>query len=284
MDQALLLASRRHQCGRLLSLSTLDTASPASGSSRWADISDADGSDTESSYGEDRFSLLPPLPETTVIRSSSLEVSSPLQARAALNASAPEFLPTLSMECQVVGVGYCNMICEESSLEPELGMEESSSFQMHYVTDQSSASLHKAKKPFWKRQRPPQVDIQATSSSSEALQEHEPRDINTQRRLRNIQAGKETKEYQWHMEQVRLHGPGVEPLTPDPTDRKISKRSWDYAVREWRAELRKGYETFEANHPEGFSVASTESTEADSHRSEIDDSATASDDGSFASL
>jgi hypothetical protein len=249
-------------------------------SSRWADISDGDASDTESSLWEG----------STESRADVCD----MKAHMALNACAPEFLPTLSMECQVVGVGYCDKICEESSLNSHFDGEESASVQMFYVPDQYSASLHKAKKRFWKRMRPQQLDIEAASSSSECLPAEASRDINIHRRLRNIVAGKETKEYQWHLEQVRLHGPGVEPLTPDPRDSSISKRSWDYIVRQWRSELRKRYEMYEANGPEGTSVASTEadsnkgeiddSVEADSHKGETDDSATASDDGSSGSL
>jgi hypothetical protein len=262
--------------------------------SRWADISDGEGSDTESSFNEDGFMphLPESLPETATSRSLLLKVnqngecrSSPSQAPVALNAYAPEFLPTLSMECQIMGVGYCDRICEESTLESGLAGEDYSSCRMLYVPDECSASVFKAKKKSWKRLRPQQLDIEVASSSSQSLQANAQRDFNIQRRLRNIEAGKGTKEYQWHMEQVRLHGPGVEPLTPDPTDSSISKRSWDYAVRVWRGDLRSRYEMCEANRPEGASVASTEADSCkDSQRSEIDDSATASDDGSSASL
>ena len=53
------------------------------------------------------------------------------------------------------------------------------------------------------------------------------------KRLAHVQLVKSTKEYaQWC-------GVSERPLSPDPWDRSISKRTWDKLVAIWRGELRK---------------------------------------------
>ena len=37
------------------------------------------------------------------------------------------------------------------------------------------------------------------------------------------------------------------PMTPDHTDRKISKRTWEKAMKEWRVELRAFFEYYQTN-------------------------------------
>jgi len=57
-------------------------------------------------------------------------------------------------------------------------------------------------------------------------------------RQRAIDIGKATKEYSWHSD--RQHKDD-EPLTPDPTDRSISKRQWKYRVMQWRTAFNQRY-------------------------------------------
>merc|ERR1719150_2053090 len=73
-------------------------------------------------------------------------------------------------------------------------------------------------------------------------------------RKKAVSVGKETPEYKWfaelkHREERELG----EPMTPDPTDRKVSKRHWKYAVQLWRMALKQRY--LEEGHG---SVVSTE--------------------------
>lgn len=261
-----MLPSRRSECGRQSCLSTLETASPSS--TRWADISDAE-SDTDGSVCDDSFfstSLKSQLePELGAVAASSTPST--------LNAGADEFVPTLSMECQVIGVvGYCYMISEDYPLDAHSNSEGSSSYQTYNVPEQAAACVRKTRK-----QRPKKLEIDAVVAASS-----QERDINTQRRMKNIAVGKETKEYQWHAEQLRLHGAcGAEPLTPDPADNSISKRAWDSRVSQWRSELRRQYEMRVLGNRLSELSFSAASTEVDSYKSsERDDSTNASDDGS----
>jgi len=118
----------------------------------------------------------------------------------------------------------------------------------------------------------PQEDVHREDLTEEQIQ----------RRTRSIEVGKQTKEYQFHLEQRRLQRPGVEPLTPNPQD-NVSKRCWMRALQHWREELRRSYllEISVDSRPEAASVASTEAEETQG--SELDDSATVtSDDASSA--
>ena len=58
------------------------------------------------------------------------------------------------------------------------------------------------------------------------------------RRMRALELGKRTKEYRWYSEQKREDS---EPLTPDPTDRSVSKRTWKKFVTKWRNAVEQRY-------------------------------------------
>ena len=59
-----------------------------------------------------------------------------------------------------------------------------------------------------------------------------------ERRMRALELGKCTKEYRWYSEQKREDS---EPLTPDPTDRSLSKRTWKKGVTNWRNAVERRY-------------------------------------------
>ena len=70
--------------------------------------------------------------------------------------------------------------------------------------------------------------------------------------MKNV--GKKTREYQWYIELKQgQNKDDSEPLTPNATDRTVSKRSWKYDVMQWRIALKQRYMD-----EGGASVASTE--------------------------
>lgn len=269
------------------SLQASTTASPMSGQ-MWADVCDSE--DDVSEMSEE--CMLPPVfcaasepgspPRTTP--HETVDGAAGHEARAsALNPYAAEFLPTLSMNCTVVG--YCNVIAEGD--EAQEHSEEVAPSDLLFLPAHCAAPLPgpgvesrpavSSKKRFWREGRP--AALQAPPRPSRAAPAvkglHEGADV--QRRLRTIAVIKESKEYQCHLERRRLCGPDDEPLTPDAADAALSKRAFEREVRIWRGELRKRGEC----RPEAASVASTEAEEA--QLSEADDATTAhSDDASSA--
>jgi hypothetical protein len=322
---------RRSGCvDRLSSFASRETESPLSG--RWADISEAEAdSETDYSFCEESlFSRVPAIvlsgagskesqgedgqraceaaatPVSAAKQPRVFDIFTPRPVHEAniftprpdheeplhLNPYAPEFLPTLSMECPLVGV--FEVIAEGSELQPH-ECEDFSEDRFNFVPQQCLVPVQQAKsrsKSFWKKPRPARLETKAPAEvpSSASQPVRLPlTETCLQRRSRNIEAGKETKEYQWQMEQVRLYGPGEygageEPLTPDPTDHSISKRSWQLAVQLWRQDLRRRYERYGSdNRPEDLSVASTEVDEVQGSEAEDSISTTNSDDVSSSS-
>jgi hypothetical protein len=262
-----------------------------SGHTLWADMSDPDDEESLSDWGEERL-----LPETifdtsgsqSSIRTTPQEMGGSFagehhQARSPkLNIYAPEFLPTLSMACPLVGV--CEVIVE--------GDESNGNDEGHLLLPEHAAApaagrhpVHARKassKQYWRNKPRPadlQVELPAAPQNThrEDLTEEQ-----IQRRARSIEVGMQTKEYQFHVEQGRFRWPGAELLTPDPCE-NMSKRCWMRALQCWREELRRSYlmEFSLDGRPEAASVASTEAEETQG--SELDDSATVtSDDASSA--
>jgi hypothetical protein len=79
-----------------------------------------------------------------------------------------------------------------------------------------------------------------------------------QQRMRAVEMGKESKEYQLYCETGKGCGSGLsdEPKTPDPHDRTVSKRMWKFLLREWRSALVERERRYLQQGPE--SVVSTE--------------------------
>lgn len=204
-----------------------------------------------------------------------------------LNAYAAEFLPTLSMSCPLVGI--CEVIVEGD--EAKLSGEDAPSSELYFLPTHVVAPLHElngpkasSSKKFWNKPRP--VPLVVQPRVPQHVHNEEVSEEQLQRRLRSIEVGRETKEYQFHTEQIRLQIPGAEPLTPDPRDSSLSKRQWERVVQDWREELRRRYlrETEGIsleNRPEAASVASTEAEEEKG--SEADDSTTVNSDDASSS-
>jgi len=211
-------------------------------------------------------------------------------ASAQLNLYAPEFLPTLSMSVPLVGI--YDVIAEGDEAGEDLQSSEHhhdvrfvashcmAPLQAWQSSSKGSKAAARSVDKFWSRQKQLQVraprvpqGVPSASLSEEQLA----------RRIRSIQVGMDTKEYQFHAEKMRSGRPGAGPLTPDPHDASIGRRQWNSAVQNWRNELSRLYllETEGLsleNRPEAASVASTEAEEA--QVSEVDDSTTVSDDAS----
>jgi len=282
------------------SQSTSASASPLSGHRLWADISDGED-DSLSEWGEDRmlpatFDILsePETPQSVTpqeLEDGPAELQVPTSE---LNAYAPEFLPTLSMSVPLMGI--YDVIVEGDEAQ---GSGEEAHYPEHHddvrfvpshcmmplQTWQSSSKGSKAAsrstEKFWQKPRPLEVRrprVEQRVPSAEGISEEQ-----LARRIRSVQIGMETKEYQFHVEKIRSGRPGAEPLTPDPHDASIGRRQWNHVVQNWRDELSRLYllETEGLsleNRPESGSVASTEAEEAQA--SEVDDSTTVSDDAS----
>ena len=82
----------------------------------------------------------------------------------------------------------------------------------------------------------PRATERGEAEQGEASEEQWAHRIN--RRLRALKIGKATMEYRWYSEQKREDS---EPLTPDPTDRSVSKRKWKYCVTQWRDAIQQRY-------------------------------------------
>ena len=96
------------------------------------------------------------------------------------------------------------------------------------------------------------------------------------RRLRSIEVGKATKEYELHLQRRRLCGPDCEPLTPDAADPKLSRRAWSFKDKSWRCKLREACQLEAGGCSLGnrHEVASLVSTEAEEQMGEVDGSVT----------
>jgi hypothetical protein len=166
------------------------------------------------------------------------------------------------------------------------GDEDFSYFSQHHSTselcapfDEADSQSHASNSTnsYWKKKRPA-----ALNKKTFIQQERTPlNDVPVEKRVESINVGKQTKEYQWQMEQINLYGIGSEPLTPSPFDESLSTRGWKAAVEAWRKGLKHRYERHLAEHRlEGLSVASTDADEVhgSESKSEADESITTNGD------
>jgi len=90
-------------------------------------------------------------------------------------------------------------------------------------------------------------------------------------REKSVAISKETAVYQWYSSlkprEARDNG---EPMTPDPTDRTVSKRRWKYLVQCWRTSMHSMYIEEEGGHSTD-DWASTATTEIGGTTANIDD-------------
>mmetsp|Transcript_80636 Transcript_80636/g.228425 ORF Transcript_80636/g.228425 Transcript_80636/m.228425 type:complete len:334 (+) Transcript_80636:50-1051(+) len=172
------------------------------------------------------------------------------------NPNAPDFIPILSTEYRVV----CVCISGDAGT-PDKGAEPLQGFGGDRGRRGSAAGRKRQppalKVPALKRtkseeRRPPSSALPGQSQMPPASEEEWQHRITMRKKA--VSVGKETPEYKWLAESRQQNEEElVEPQTPDPTDRTVSKRHWKYAVQVWRSALRHRY-VEEC----GGSVASTE--------------------------
>lgn len=213
----------------------------------------------------------------------------------ALDPYAPEFLPTLSMECPVVGV--CTVVAEEHAEQP--GVDEATPAALvflpaHLAAPVGSRPLEAERASPPSRSAAPGPDRRRESGPAPVETLPQPPQVaqavaaecpSLRRRLRSIEIVKATKEYELHLQRRRLCGPDAEPLTPDAADPKLAKRAWERELTSWRCKLRDGSPLEAEGRSPGnrHEAASLVSTEAEEQMSEVDDSTTViSDDASSA--
>lgn len=159
------------------------------------------------------------------------------------NLHAPEFIPTMSMACPLVG--FCHMVPEDVGT-PEKGADPLHTF----------GAERRRKGLAGRKRQPSALQVPAKRSKSEerhvvpavlgqsqmpaASEEEWQHRISMRKKA--VSVGKETPEYKWFAESKNRDAQELEePMTPDPTDRKVSKRHWKYAVQLWRTALKQRY-------------------------------------------
>lgn len=198
-----------------------------------------------------------------------------------LNADAPEFIPTLSHDCPVIG--FCEIpenctsvssapgrLHSPRSSRPRVISSGDSVFECATPTKDNYRSALKqprsstkkyggtrkrlgsasmaVKAPEVKRSRSEEREFEKKARSHRKAHMEMPEltqeewENRRATRQRAIEFGKATSEYARYSE-VRMHGEGEASglATPDPLDRSISKRQWKYIVQQWRTKLKQLY-------------------------------------------
>lgn len=217
---------------------TESTMSRKHDANRWADIADSDDESTDISMQE----------QCTLPRTQSDAASTQSFERCSLgmNIEAPEFVPTLSHCCPLSGV--IDVIPEnETGLLNEAGPAfYDTGFSVLASSSGCSSNGKSSKRSKGRKQRPAplevsrhqqHVDLELPPATEEEWQRR------LESRSRSIMVGKTSAEYISFMEsktirQSESEDNFVEPLTPDPTDRSISKRRWKYEIQVWREMLK----------------------------------------------
>eukprot|EP00442_Polarella_glacialis_P003722 CAMPEP_0115161048 /NCGR_PEP_ID=MMETSP0227-20121206/71135_1 /TAXON_ID=89957 /ORGANISM="Polarella glacialis, Strain CCMP 1383" /LENGTH=308 /DNA_ID=CAMNT_0002572995 /DNA_START=95 /DNA_END=1021 /DNA_ORIENTATION=- len=184
-----------------------------------------------------------------------------------LNADAPEFIPTLSMSCPLIGV--CELDSQaQPSAEPDANPVRSSlakdssghehCFEGFFSPEQSfapspfcrEAQDHSARRRGCSRKRrPATLQLQAPSQKRTKSEERQVTEATeevwehrAEMRAKGVAMGKTSSEYQWSAQLIKkLDREDPEPLTPDYKDRAISKRQWKRELQSWRSALKQRY-------------------------------------------
>lgn len=204
-----------------------------------------------------------------------------MEDRSNLNADAPEFIPTLSHDCPVIGFCEIPENCASVSSAPgglqsprssrprgissadsvfecatptknntrSFSNQPQSSTKKNGGTRKRHGSASMAlKAPEVKRTRSEERESdKKTRSHRKAHMEmpeltQEEWENRRATRQRAIEFGKATSEYARYSEVRMLSEPEASGLaTPDPLDRSISKRQWKYIVQQWRTKLKQLY-------------------------------------------
>lgn len=226
------------------------------------------------------------------------EASTSTSATSSLKADAPEFVPTLTMVCPLVG--FCGM----TSID-EASVQEASfaTPQNHFEPNPQSPELLRLTPKEGrrrggvgrKRNTPPAIQVperKRTKSEERRLspledakpckpqmEMPEATEEEWQHRIKKrelaITLSKKSQEYQ-RFQQLKMNEEREEgePLTPDPRDRSLSKRKWKHDVDEWRKWLLKRYgdegQGSVASTEEWLSVFTTTTEEADGTATTVD--------------
>mmetsp|Transcript_46810 Transcript_46810/g.100085 ORF Transcript_46810/g.100085 Transcript_46810/m.100085 type:complete len:353 (-) Transcript_46810:88-1146(-) len=231
-----------------------------------------------------------------------LEASTSSPATSSLSANAPEFVPTMTMVCPLVGICSVASTDEASFVTP----------QNHFAPDPYSPELLRLSPKQGrnkggvgrKRNTPPAIQVpdrKRTKSEERRLSIPEEAKPNKsqmempeateeewQQRIKKrelaITLSKRSHEYQ-RFQQLKMNEEREEdePLTPDPRDRSVSKRKWKHDVDEWRNWLQKRYgdegQGSVASTEEWLSVFTTTTEEADGTATTVDGDEEGKDEG-----
>lgn len=123
---------------------------------------------------------------------------------------------------------------------------------------QRAAAHARAKAAPPARATPPPVAVPLPEASEEEWQHR------IAMRRKAVAVGKDTPEYRWYTEaRLRDEGSCDGLKTPDPTDRRVSKRYWKYTLQQWRVTLK------QRHHEARCSATSTEAPDGDNASSTV---------------
>jgi len=138
------------------------------------------------------------------------------------NVAAPDFLPTQSMNCQLVGF---SQVASEKATLPARKSEASPA--VGCMNFRAAGMLGGNRGSFAEEAVPavPQGDIpEATEEEWERRRDS---------RILCIKIRQDTPEYVAYLEGLKKNSQADELITPDPADRSISKRKWKYLIQQW---------------------------------------------------
>lgn len=238
----------------------IERAAPAN--LHWADIADSDA-DSE----EEAEAFFAPAARATATAGASTRTSTSTWRP---NLSAPDFVPTLTMVCPLVG--FCEVeggeVCQAWTELPMDMLPPCSVGPRLAAPAPAAGGLGQEPRREQRRRRssvtkalePTRAPIDEDCEKHVTEEEWQNR---IQARVRAVDLGKATREYRCHAEakaRVETTSAGERARTPDPEDRTCSRRHWKYEVSHWRAVLRRLYGEAEDRERSGngSSVASTE--------------------------
>lgn len=213
-------------------ISFASTSADSLFSCKWADVSDVSESE------DDVDDLLPEshgVPETAgvaqTIQDATVNVADLDGSQRAWrpNAEAPEFIPTLTMTCPLVGV-----IASE-------GVQQGFFDEVLRVPHTPKRTRRRARKP---QLTPLEIPARSPEAAGGELPEasEEQWQHRAEMRRTSVALVKATSVYEWYnMAKPRETWDKCEPMTPDPLDRTISRRQWRGNVERWRQLLQELY-------------------------------------------
>lgn len=179
------------------------------------------------------------------------------------NVHAPEFIPTLSMSCPLVGLiaGSPNMEALECRGPSEAAVAPFTTPEKSRAPSPGPSGERRRRRggkrrsllqePLQKRSRSAenensgsQAVVQGEQVHHDALPEATEEDWQRRGEVRRkaVETIKQFPEYQWYAAATpREEREAGAPTTPDPQDRTISKRKWKFLTTTWRSSLKQRY-------------------------------------------